>query len=142
MAQEYPDLVLLAAHEAPDDEMLRSAMKESGAVWSTRVGITIGDASRTVRGRGWYAGLGEWVSPRGRHPVPIGLEIYLRVCGGPAIPNGPGTSGISSPCLVVDEFSLDAVSSYVEKVLAALRSPVGELVSVLRDFFVVNDPDE
>jgi hypothetical protein len=116
-----------------------------GTAWSTEIGVTLAAAELVVRGRGWEKGSGDWKMPRGRHPVTIGLSVFLLVRSRLAltVPRHFVSPVHGERSLVVEEWDIDAVRAWVDDQVRAI-GPIdrAELVPRLQEIFWVDDPDE
>lgn len=136
-----PVVLAVAEHER-ERTVIRGVFGETGSVWATVFGITLGDALTEVRGGGWYPGAGRWRSKRGIHPVPLGLEAWLVVCS-QDFPRSHALRREFGPNeFIQGQHDAAAVDSYVRQAVADIGPVTGrELHTALSSVFAV-DVDE
>jgi hypothetical protein len=135
--------VLLSIIEHPSCRRFASGGREGNkSLWLAVYGITLGDGLRTVRGQGWYEGVGRWRRQRGPHPVPFGLEVWLPVFSSALSRHHPMVRDWRGIGLAQEEHDPEAVVEHVRRVLGSIGSvPVDELIGALSRHFVVDELD-
>lgn len=134
--------VLLGVQEHEIERVGSDPFGASGTAWASVFGITVGDANRTSRSRAWSPGMGGWRPPRWtKHPVPLGLDVYLVV-------RSPRYGGVidgfdpthMSRATVLNKFDRGAIVADVRAFFAELSEcDWDRLVEVLSARFVVED---
>lgn len=136
--------VLLGCTELREARACESAetFGETGASWSTVVGITLGDADRIVNAKGWWVGSGNWAAGRTPQSAPLSLEVYLYVTSGNT-PIGLWPEWLQPhQALSLPQFKLAAVDAYIETVIGAVSSaPWDDVVTQLKPYFHIETLD-
>lgn len=129
-----PVLLAVAEHA---DERIRDV---DGPGWATLFGLTLGDATRIVSGRNWSSGAGAWRVPRGSHPAPLALDVYLMVCSEDFVLGGRYPWLAAHRPLFQARLSKENVAAHVQAQISAIGScNWDELLRRLRPHFHVEE---